>query len=494
MLPLGWGKPMQFDRDLIIAVSISAVIILILMINILGLRRRLAGMQVQVLEKGESATKFETKVRDFEVRFALVLDAEKEAAAVVAKADLAKELAQKEVSDLAMKARAEQLQIDALKTSYLQKKTVFDALVAQLAVYDDRLAFSELGLYEPHFDFDASESYKAEIERVRAQQKAMVSAKNAVVCHTNWTVDGSASKGKTMTDRNIRLTLRAFNNECEAAISNVRWNNANAMEKRITNAQAQIDKANASNQVVITDTYLKLKLRELYLAHEYQEKLKEEREERAEMARAAREEQKLAREIEDAEREEAKFQRMLERAQAEAAGSVGAKQDALLAQVQTLSEQLTEAHAKLERAQAMAERTKTGYVYIISNIGSFGPDFVKIGLTRRLDPIDRVRELGDASVPFFFDVHAIIYSDDAPALERALHAEFATTRVNATNLRKEFFRASIDQVEAAVKRLAPSAPFFKDIEAQEYHETLALRKQALATAAVAAEAVFPDAI
>ena len=123
--------------------------------------------------------------------------------------------------------------------------------------------------------------------------------------------------------------------------------------------------------------------------------------------------------------------------------------------------------------------TKSGYVYVVSNIGSFGDDVVKIGLTRRVNPDDRVRELGDASVPFRFDTHAMIYSEDAPALEAALHQEFAERRVNVANLRKEFFRVSLDDVEEAVRRLAPGGDFFRDREAQEWHETLARRKQAL---------------
>ena len=127
----------------------------------------------------------------------------------------------------------------------------------------------------------------------------------------------------------------------------------------------------------------------------------------------------------------------------------------------------------------MAQMTKSGYVYIISNIGSFGDDVVKIGLTRRLNPDDRVRELGDASVPFRFDTHAMIYSENAPALEVALHNEFSDHRINASNLRKEFFRVSLDEVEEAVRTLAPDASFFRDREAQEWHETLSLRKQAL---------------
>ena len=127
----------------------------------------------------------------------------------------------------------------------------------------------------------------------------------------------------------------------------------------------------------------------------------------------------------------------------------------------------------------MAEMTRSGYVYIISNVGSFGEDVVKIGLTRRLDPDDRVRELGDASVPFSFDTHAMIYSEEALALEFALHRQFADRRINMSNNRKEFFRVQLDEVEEAVTRLAPEASFFKDREAQEWRETLARRNQTL---------------
>ncbi|WP_245459085.1 MULTISPECIES: DUF4041 domain-containing protein [unclassified Mesorhizobium] len=399
-----------------------------------------------------------------------------------------------EVARLTGDAQFQEDRIANLRSDYSDKKAIFDRLLREVAVFDDKLAFAEMGVYEPHFDFTDSEEYKAAILAAREQQKAMISAERAVICTTQWQVDGSSAKGQTMTRRNIRLTLRAFNNECDAAIANTRWNNVNAMEKRIQNAQAQIDKHNASNSIFVTDDFVKLKLRELYLAHEHREKLKAEKEERAEAARLAREEQRLIRDMEQAQEEEEHYQRLLDKAKIEAAKIVGPKLDAFADQIKLLEQDLAAAHAKVERAQAMAEKTRSGYVYIISNIGSFGGDVVKIGLTRRLDPLDRVRELGDASVPFVFDTHAIIYSDDAPTLERALHGEFEPTRVNAQNYRKEFFRTSLDDVEAAVKRLAPNAPFFKDIEAQEYHETLSRRRQALELVEHAEQAVFPDAI
>jgi hypothetical protein len=265
------------------------------------------------------------------------------------------------------------------------------------------------------------------------------------------------------------------------------------MEKRIVRACEQIDKFNASNAVFIQKPYLDLKLQELYLTHEQREKIKAEREERQEAARSAREEMKLLKDLERAQDDQAHYAQLLDRAKTEASMVSGPRLQAFGEQIKTLERDLAEARAKLERAQSMAERTRSGYVYIISNVGSFGEDVVKIGLTRRLDPIDRVRELGDASVPFLFDTHAIIYSEDAPALEHALHNEFEEVRVNARNYRKEFFRVSLDSVEAAVKRIAPSAPFIRDIEAQEYRETLS-RRQADIERQQASELVFPEAI
>ncbi|MCB8878473.1 DUF4041 domain-containing protein [Acidisoma silvae] len=375
---------------------------------------------------------------------------------------------------------ANEAHLTDLRKDYQEKKSVYDRMLAEMALFDERLAFAEMGVYEPHFDFLDSEQYKAEIEKVRQAQKQLIVQKSAVICTTTWSLNGSQSQGLTMTNRNIRLSLRAFNNECDVVIANTRWNNVKAMENRIVLAKSQLEKLNASNEIKITDQFFQLKLCELFLTHEHREKLKKEREDRAESMRLAREEQRLLRDKEEAEEQEVRYSRLLEKAKAEAADIVGPQLDAYSQKIGDLEKDLAAARAKVVRAQALAERTRSGYVYIVSNIGSFGDGVVKIGLTRRLDPLDRVRELGDASVPFSFDVHAIIYSDDAPVLERALHSAFESTRINVQNYRKEFFRAKIDDVEETVKRLAPTAPFFRDVEAQEYHETLSRRQQALA--------------
>lgn len=361
----------------------------------------------------------------------------------------------------------------ALQRDYRDKKAIYDRLKHEIAAFDEQIAFAEMGVYEPHFDFGDAQSYKDEIKAVRARQKEMISQKTAAICPSGWTVDGSRAKGATMVNRQMRLTLRAFNNEAEAAIANTRWNNGLAMEKRVLNAAKQIDAANASMNMVLNDDYIALKIDELHLTHEYREQLKADKDERAHRARLEREEKKLQAEADKAAREEAKYLTMLEKARQ----GVGA--DA--ARIAELEAALEQAHATAERAKSLAQMTKSGYVYVVSNLGSFGPDIVKIGLTRRLDPEDRVRELGDASVPFRFDTHAMIYSDQAPALETALHKRFHDKRVNASNMRKEFFEVSLQEVRDAVQELAPQAAFFEDREAQEWHETLARRSDVLAS-------------
>src|SRR5262249_35164927 len=156
--------------------------------------------------------------------------------------------------------------------------------------------------------------------------------------------------------------------------------------------------------------YFDSKMQELRLTHEYREKLKQEREERAEAARQAREEQKLVRDLENAQADEERYQDLLSKARAEADRMGTVRLEAFSEQIRLLEKDLANAQAKLQRAQALAERTKSGFVYIISNVGSFGDNVIKIGLTRRVDPTERVRELSDAAVPFKYDTHAIIYS------------------------------------------------------------------------------------
>lgn len=303
--------------------------------------------------------------------------------------------------------------------------------------------FVEHGLYEPLYDFDSSQGYAAKLEELREEQKFAIKEKSAVVFYTEWTAEGSRTKGKKMENEYSKLLLRAFNGECDALIMKVRYNNVRAIEKRIDSLYEAVNKLGKTYMCEISFEYYQLKLRELYLVHEYQEKKQAEVEEQRQIREQMREEERAMREIEraimDAEREEARYEKALEKARQEAEQATGAKHMRLEGEIERLQTLLDEAHQNRERAKSRAEMTHSGYVYIISNIGSFGEDVYKIGMTRRLDPMDRVAELGDASVPFTFDVHAMIFSEDAPRLEAALHRAFDSRRVNRINLRKEFF-------------------------------------------------------
>jgi hypothetical protein len=152
----------------------------------------------------------------------------------------------------------------------------------------------------------------------------------------------------------------------------------------------------------------------------------------------------------------------------------GAKHDKLAAKIAALEAQLAEAEENRRRATSMAQLNRAGHVYVISNVGSFGDDVYKIGMTRRLEPQDRVDELGDASVPFRFDVHAMIYSQDAPALEAAIHRYFHERRVNKVNGRKEFFKATLDEIHQIVAHLHGHFRITKIAEALEFRRTLAI--------------------
>ena len=365
-----------------------------------------------------------------------------------------------------------------LKSNYSQKKDLYEKLVREVSLLDDQLEDLSYGLYEPHFNFDTSERYKIEIKNIRTQQKGMVRAKNAAICEQDWTVGGSKSEGTKMINRTTKLMLRAFNNECDAAVLKVRWNNVQKMKERVSKAYEAINKLGEPVAIEVNSKYLELKLKEIGLAYEYQEKLQAEKEEQLRIRKQMREEEKVRREIEkamqDAIREEHVYSKALEEARHEMETAQGEKLTKLKIQMALLEEKLKEAEEKGLRAQSMAEKTKSGHVYIISNIGSFGKDIYKIGLTRRLEPEIRVKELGDASVPFSFDIHAMIYSENAPGLEYAFHQHFKEKQLNLVNSRKEFFAVSLGEIQEYAVRNGLKTEFTKIAEAKEYRETVAI--------------------
>jgi hypothetical protein len=367
---------------------------------------------------------------------------------------------------------------DKLSSDYKSALETYTKLRKEVSIFENKLDLIEFGIYEPIYDFEKSDEYRAEQKKAIGLQKQMITSEKAAICRTNWTIDGSEAKGRASTKRYIKLTLRAFNGECDSLIAKVKWNNVNQMKERITKSFETINKIGESQTVTIQKEYLDLKIKELVLEYEYQQKRQREKEELRAAQEELREEEKARREFEqaqkEAEKEESNYQKALDKARKEIESTTGEKHDKLLEQIAKLEQELKEAQERKERALSMAQQTKRGHVYVISNIGSFGENVFKIGMTRRLEPTDRVKELGDASVPFQFDIHAMIFSDDAPKLENELHKAFTSHKVNMLNYRKEFFNVTIDEIEQKVKETGLDAEIIKLPEAMEYRETMAI--------------------
>lgn len=353
----------------------------------------------------------------------------------------------------------------------------------ELVQLDDEILVQSFGLYKPQYDFASSLDYREELAKIRAVQKEMIKAKTAVTGSSNWTVDGNKTKGKKMVSDTQKLLLRAFNTECDGIISKVRYTNFDSSLSRIYKLAESISKLGTIMSISITPQYLDAKIKELRLAFEYQQKKQQEKEE----AKAARDEQReqarLQKEIDEQkkriEKEQTHYQTAYEKLQAQLKTNPDDEQ--LLKKKEEFENKLYDIDKALNDIDYRQANMRAGYVYVISNIGSFGENIYKIGMTRRLDPQDRVDELGDASVPFRFDVHAMIFSDDAPALEAALHRAFEDKKVNMVNHRREFFHVTLDEIKEVIKANFDKTVEFIDVpDAEQYRVSEKMRNEKIA--------------
>jgi len=358
----------------------------------------------------------------------------------------------------------------------------------ELIILEDGILLQSFGFYTPKYDFENSEHYKRKLEQIRNQQAAMVSSQKAAYCTQSWSVNNSAKEGERMIKDYVKLILRSFNNECDASIINVKFNNINSIEKKITKAFEILNKLGQRMSIVVSADYLNLKLSELYLCYEYQVKKQEEKEEQRRIREQMKEDAKLQKEIEEIkakiEKEEKHFnQAMTSTNELLQKAKTDAERELLRNELTNIQEKLSGIEKDKQDVLYREQHTRAGYVYIISNIGSFGENIYKIGVTRRLDPQERVDELGDASVPFYFDVHAMIFSDDAPSLENALHQAFDDRRLNKINLRREFFHVKLEEIEDVVKRnFNKPVEFTKLAQAEQYRRSLMGKSGNLVTA------------
>lgn len=310
----------------------------------------------------------------------------------------------------------------------------------ELVELNDALLLQQVGIYEYHHPLENAEMFKERLRKLQDDIRSCIRSGKAVLASEMFSYNSSLAKGRKMTSDLSKLMLRAYNSEADNCVRSLRAGTIAAAKKRLDTSAATIARLGGTMEMHVSDEYHNLRLFELELTSDYLFKKQEERERGREERARLREEIRVARELEE-ERE-----RLLkERAHyANALQTIIRSSGADTADLQARLNLIDQALAMNEYRAA---NVRCGVVYVISNVGSFGRNIVKIGLTRRLEPMDRVRELGDASVPFPFDVHVLYFSDDAVTLENELHKVFASRKVNQINRRREFFFATPEEVK-----------------------------------------------
>ena len=375
-------------------------------------------------------------------------------------------------------------EVISLDTELAQKRNELAQLNEEIAIANGNLNLQEFGFFERQYSFSDSTKYKDKLDSLRMQQKSMVKNGNAGRIITPMLLDNSKSKGKAMQNQLIKAALRGFNGEADALLVKVSVVNVDNKIKALRKVFEQLNKMYARNLIEITYPYLDLKIEELRLAAEYELQKQEEKELLREQREKEREDKKLQAEIKakrkQLEKDRDHFKNMV-------AKVTELLKEAKNDEVDELKRQLAEYQDKLSELDEIEEdidyregHATAGYVYVISNIGSFGEDVYKIGVTRRLEPLERIRELSSASVPFQFDVHALIFSEEAFALETELHNQLANYKVNKVNGRKEYFKVSFEEIRnilATHKEL--TVELNEDAEAFEYRQTKAIEDKQL---------------
>ncbi len=348
--------------------------------------------------------------------------------------------------------------------------------------YGDRYLKPTYSLLDQLAEDYAFDEAGRELKRARANSQSLVDSERAATCEY---------VERNRRETAIRFVLDAFNGKVDTILGRVKSDNFGTLEQQIQDAFSLVNhNGGAFRDARITPEYLTSRLDELKWASSAIALRERDKEEQRRIREQIREEERARREIEralrDAAKEEDAIQKAMAKVQARVAQASEEQRAAYEAQLAELQAKLSEAEAKNQRALSMAQQTKAGHVYVISNVGSFGEQVFKVGMTRRLEPFDRIRELGDASVPFPFDVHAMIWAEDAPALENILHKQFVTAQVNKVNPRKEFFRVPLVDLHKTVETMGLQATWTLTAAASQYRETLAIEKE-LATNSVEAQ-------
>ena len=349
---------------------------------------------------------------------------------------------------------------------------IAEAMQNLIEGYGDRYVISSRGLLDELAASYGFTSAGTELKNAIERSRLMVANETAATCDY---------VERNRRETAIRFVVDAFNGKVDSTLSKVKDDNAGTFEKAIRDAFTLVNYNGAAfRNARIQESYLDSRLMELRWAVAVQEIKLREKEEQRQIKEQIREEERAQREFQramrDATREEEALRKAMEKVQGQVEKASVEQRQKYEAQLAEMAERLQQAEERNRRALSMAQQTKVGHVYIISNVGSFGEDVYKIGLTRRLDPVDRIHELSNASVPFSFDIHAMIFSENAPELETALHRHFLTSQVNKLNPRKEFFRVPIARIRQELENLDIKTRWTMTAAAKEYRETLSLER------------------
>ncbi|HGI3383130.1 TPA: DUF4041 domain-containing protein [Streptococcus agalactiae] len=368
---------------------------------------------------------------------------------------------------------------DILKLDYELKKrqSELKALQKEVIVLNDDLDLQEYGFFERKYKFSDSTKYKEELETLRKRQKQLVKDKKAGVIVRPMLLDNSKSKGRAMQNQLIKAMIRGFNGEVDAHLVKVTATNLSKKVDAVVKSFNQLNKMYSRNLVCLSNDYLELKISELQLAVEYELQKLEEKELLREQRAKEREDKKLQAELaakrKQIEKDRKHFKQMLDNVEELLKTANEEEKEKLNLQLAEYQDKLSELDELEEDIDYREGHATAGYVYIISNIGAFGEDVYKIGVTRRLDPMERIRELGSASVPFQFDVHALIFSEEAFSLEKELHNRFEKNKINKVNGRKEYFKVPFSDIKAVLEEHKELAiELTEKAEAFEYRQSL----------------------
>lgn len=372
---------------------------------------------------------------------------------------------------------------EMLEKDFTEKKASITSslnhLISEYQQLSEELSLLESNTLVAHYNFSdyagiTSEECKNKLAILKQTEKELVQSESAL--HIS-------SKGTRKVIRdNSKQILRCFNSECDNILMNLSVKNIDAMRKKISASFESLNKIFSVDGISIDKQLLELKLEELNLAYTFEIKKECERDQQKAIKEQMLEEEKVRREI---ERQKAKITKDQTQCNNEIKKLMSylqktqndVEKQLYINKISELEEKLSLLEKDKETILEREANAKAGFVYVISNIGSFGKDIYKIGMTRRLEPMDRIKELSSASVPFEFDVHAMIFSDNAPELEATLHKYFEKRSVNRVNLRKEFFNVTLEEIESIVKsNYNNTVEFTKIPDASEYRQTLEILK------------------